>query len=119
MFEFRKYKVPQGKKKTRHPKLIVDEDHEEFGFMGLTHSKAKGKGHNNFPLIDNPQLDKYGNRLPNKNPYELNEDTGNYLRRKVEYDVKENFGDILLDYSLSDIDTERVKEFIKNKTRKH
>ncbi|MCQ2966859.1 MAG: hypothetical protein MJ250_09035 [Alphaproteobacteria bacterium] len=119
MFEFRKYYVAQGKKKIKHPKLIVDEDENEFGFMGLTHSKKKGKNHNNFPLLDNPQLDEYGNHLVSKNPYELNEVTGNYLRRKVEYDIKENFGDVLSNYSLSDIDKERVKEFIKNKIRKH
>ena len=112
MFEFRKYKKGQGKKKQKHEKLIVDNVGCEFGFMGLTHSKTKGKGHNNFPLKDNPQLDKNFKRLP------FDCEKGHYLRRKIEYDNKNNFGEPLSNFSLSKRDKKRIKDYIKDKKRK-
>lgn len=42
MFEFRRYKIKQGNKQVKHPKLIVDENNSQYGFMGLTSSKYKG-----------------------------------------------------------------------------
>ena len=37
LFKFRKYKKVEGgtHKRSKHPKLIVDETREEFGFMGV------------------------------------------------------------------------------------
>ena len=107
LFKFRKYKIKQGRKNLSHPKLIVDEHKNEFGFMGLTSSKHKGKRHNNFPLINNPQTID-GKRVNNKS----------FLRRKIEYDDKSTFGKILKDYTLSNIDEIRVREFIKKKLKK-
>lgn len=109
LFKFRKYKKKQGKKKVKHPKLIVDDYKNEFGFMGLTSSKNKGKRHNNFKLIDNPHFDENGKRFKEKS----------YLRRKIEYDSKDNFGNVMKNYSLSDTDKKRVESFIKGKTKKH
>lgn len=108
LFKFRKYKKKQGKKNVKHPKLIVDDYNDEYGYMGLTSSKSKGKKHNNFELIDNPQFDGQGKRLKKKS----------YLRRKIDYDKKDMFGNVLMNYSLSDIDESRVKTFIKNKKKK-
>ena len=108
MYEFRKYKIKQGNKKVRHPKLIVDEYEDEYGFLGLTSRKCKGKDHNNFPLIFNPKFGNDGKRLK----------TNSYLRRKVEYDKKTNFTGILMDYTLSEIDKMRVNEYIINKLKK-
>ena len=108
LYVFRRYKKKEGKKNVKHPKLIVDEYDNEYGYMGLTSSKNKGKKHINFPLVNNPQFDKSGNRINKKS----------YLRRKVEYDKKDNFGNLLADYSLSDIDKTRIQTFIKGKTNK-
>ncbi|MFA7222960.1 MAG: hypothetical protein WC148_05540, partial [Bacilli bacterium] len=59
--------------------------------------KSKGKNHNNLPLINNPQFDN-----PNKS----------YLRKKIEIDKKENFGDVLYDYKLSKKDIKIVKKYV-------
>ena len=40
---FRRYsKAEGGAKKSKHPKLIVDEEGDKFGFMGLTKSPKRG-----------------------------------------------------------------------------
>ena len=98
LFVFRKYKKSQGKKCVKHPKLIVDENDNEYGFMGLTSAKKKGRGHNNIPLLFNPQK---GNIKTS------------YLRRKIEYDDKKYFGEVLINYCLSKIDEERIKSYVK------
>lgn len=103
LFVFRKYDKPQGKRAIKHPKLIVDDRDDEYGFMGLTSSKKKGRGHNNIPLSANPQQGRK---------------TKAYLRRKIEYDYKELFGEILKDYKLSEIDKINLIDYIeKHKKR--
>ena len=102
LYKFRKYKKSQGKKKVKHPKLIVDEYKDEYGFMGLTSSYRKGKRHNNIRLSSNPKKGASGE---------------SYLRRKIEYDRKEMFEKILDDYSLSDEDKKYIIEYV-NKHKK-
>ena len=106
LFKFRRYKKRQGKKKVKHPKLIVDDYKDEFGFMGLTSSKYKGRGHKNIELLDNPQSSK-GFRKKEKS----------YLRRKIEYDNKQLFGEIDTDYNLSKRDKKKIIEYV-NKHKK-
>lgn len=103
IYNFRRYKKVEGgkKKKAKHPKLIVDENQREYGFMGLTESKKRGH-HNNIPLHKNPQK---GNK--NKS----------YLRTELRYDDKGNFGKVLSDYKLSNIDKIKVKEFVEKKKK--
>ena len=108
MFEFRRYKIKQGNKQVRHPKLIVDETDTEYGFLGLTSRKQKGKRHNNFPLFVNPKLSRKGSHFTEES----------YLRKKVEYDKKTKFGSPLPGYALSEIDEMRIRDFIKNKLGK-
>lgn len=107
LLKFRRYKKKQGNLRVKHPKLIVDEYDDEFGYMGLTSAKKKGKRHNNLELVHNPRFVK-GKRLDKKA----------YLRRKIEYDNKKMFGNIMDDYSLSSVDETNVKEYIKNKLKK-
>lgn len=107
LFKFRRYKKRQGKKKIKHPKLIVDDYKNEFGFMGLTSSKTKGRGHKNIPLYENPQIIN-GQKSSEKS----------YLRRKIEYDEKRSFEEILSDYVLSDVDKERLIPYVKKHKKK-
>lgn len=107
MYEFRKYKIKQGNKQVSHPKLIVDVTDDEYGFMGLTSSKFKGRGHKNLPLLENPRFSK-GKRLTYKS----------YLRRKIEYDKKENFEEPLQNYSLSNIDKALIEDYVSKKLKK-
>lgn len=67
--------------------------------MGLTSSKTKGRGHKNLALIKNPQK---GN---NKKAY---------LRRKIEYDLKTKFSEILKDYQLSPEDIEFIIKYVND-----
>lgn len=106
-FVFRKYKVKQGKKKKEHPKLIIGEIKDNYLYMGLTSSKSKGKRHKNFELLDNPEIDKNGNRKPDKS----------YLRRKIEIDKKSMFRNVLNNYQLSERDEIRLLEKIEHKKR--
>ena len=103
LFNFRRYKKKEGDSKKRHPKLIVDENNVNYGFMGLTEKRKKGKHHNNIPLIKNPK--KRDSRPA-------------YLRKKISYDIKENFGVILKDYNLSDKDKIEIIDYIKKKIKK-
>ena len=103
LFNFRRYKKKEGDSKKRHPKLIVDENKINYGFMGLTEKSKKGKHHNNIPLIKNP---KNGDTRPA------------YLRKKISYDIKENFGDILKDYNLSDKDKKDIITYVNKKLKK-
>ena len=82
MFEFRRYKIKQGNKQVKHPKLIVDETDAEYGFLGLTSRKQKGKRHNNFPLFINPKLTR------NRSHYTEE----SYLRKKLSMTRKQNLG---------------------------
>ena len=105
-FHFRKYKKKQGKSEERHPKLIVDEDDNKYGFMGLTSNKFKGKGHKNIPLKKNP------------NNKAIDKSQKSYLRRKIEYDKKKNFGARLKDYQLGSEDIVRVNDYVKKHKKK-
>ena len=103
MFVFRKYKKGQGKKNVKHPKLIVDSIKNEYGFMGLTTSSKKGRGHNNIILKKNPQKGNTNN---------------SYLRRKIEYDDKTLFEEILHNYELSEEDICFLVQYVeKHKKR--
>lgn len=103
LFNFRRYKKKEGDSKKRHPKLIVDENNVNYGFMGLTEKRKKGKHHNNIPLIKNP---KKGDSRPA------------YLRKKISYDIKENFGEILKDYNLSNKDKKDIIAYVNKKLKK-
>lgn len=107
MFEFRRYKIKQGNKQVKHPKLIVDENDSQYGFMGLTSSKYKGRGHKNIVLVENPQFIN-GKRLSKHS----------YLRRKIEYDSKDKFEGPLPDYSLSEVDKILIKDYVSKKLKK-
>lgn len=99
LFKFRRYKKIEGgsKKKARHPKLIVSQKGEEYGFMGLTESPKRGH-HSNIEL--------------EKNPQKGNSDKA-YLRKEIRYAARSNFGEILNDYNLSERDKKKVIAYIK------
>lgn len=103
-FHFRRYKKTEGgkTKKGKHPKLIIDECGNNYGFIGLTESKKRGH-HNNIELQSNPQKG-------NKNKA--------YLRREVRYDDKRNFSEKLSDYNLSKADEAAVIAFLENRKKK-
>ena len=54
LFKFRRYKKVEGgkSKKARHPKLIVEQEENTVGFMGLTESEKRGH-HKNIELDKN------------------------------------------------------------------
>lgn len=104
---FRRYKFEEGgqKKKAKHPKLIVDKEQNQYGFMGLTESSKRGH-HHNLPLSQNPQK---GRTAPA------------YIRTELRYDSVEHFGEILTDYRLSKEDKRKVLEYaakLKQKKKK-
>lgn len=103
LFNFRRYKKKEGKSKKRHPKLIVDENSSSYGYMGLTEHDKKGKHHNNIPLTKNPK--KHDTRDA-------------YLRKKINYDTKDNFGDVLKDYKLSNEDRKYIAEYVNKRIKK-
>lgn len=102
LFVFRRYKKEEGGESTKakHPKLIVDEQNQDYGFMGLTKSPKRGN-HNNIK-IDNPQK---------------NNTEDSYIRKELRYDNKKYFGEILTDYVLSEKDIEKILEFLEDKKR--
>ena len=103
-FHFRRYKKIEGgsKKKAKHPKLIVDEDYEEFVFMGLTESEYRGH-HKNIPLSKNPQKGR-------SDPA--------YIRDELRRDSKTAFGSRLPEYNLSRKDREMIAEKLLQKRKK-
>lgn len=103
-FVFRRYKKKEGGvKKSRHPKLIVDEDEKKYGFMGLTKDSHSGH-HANIPLKKNPQK---------------NNKKQAYLRKELRYDDKTNFEkDILSDYTLSEEDKQTVLKYFEKYKKK-
>lgn len=107
-FHFRRYKKKQGDSRKRHPKLIVDEYGNQYGFMGLTHNSQSGKRHNNIHLDENPEIDQFGNRLSDPA----------YLRKKIEYDKKRNFGIKEENYYLSKNDYKKIKKYVNKHKRK-
>ncbi|MCI8988956.1 MAG: hypothetical protein HFK05_04290 [Clostridia bacterium] len=104
LFKFRRYKKEEGGKvkRAKHPKLIVDEKKDNYGFMGLTESQKRGH-HRNLELKKNPQKGKTKTA---------------YLRDEVRYDNKQNFGKILEDYNLSNEDKKAVLEYLKRRKKK-
>ena len=104
LFKFRKYKKEEGNKhnRSKHPKLIVEEDEKFFGFMGLTESRKSGH-RANIPLIKNPKKN-------DKRPA--------YIRKELRRDVKENFEEILNDYNLSNKDLNNILDFLEKYKKK-
>lgn len=92
LYYFRRYKKFEGDKSVRHPKLIVDEKNDEYGYMGLTSSKKSG-GHYNIPLKINPQK---------------NAKNKSYLRKNIDYDRKIN----LVKYLINIICQRRIKNIL-------
>lgn len=102
-FHFRRYKKRQGNSKRKHPKLIVYENKNQFGYMGLTHSKSKGSKHKNIKLSYNPEFISNGER--SKEPA--------YLRKKIEYDKKKNFGGREKSYILHPQDRAEIERYLR------
>ena len=103
LFKFRRYKkLEGGSKKSKHPKLIVEQENDTLGFMGLTEDPKNGH-HNNIPLTKNPK--KKDKRKA-------------YLRKELRRDKLENFGEILEDYNLSKTDKQAVIEFLEQRKKK-
>lgn len=102
LFKFRRYKKYEGsaEKKAKHPKLIVEDLETEYGYMGLTESKKHGRNSN----------------IPITNPM-AGDDRQSYLRKPVEYDLKENFEEILDGYSLSKADIKAVKKYLRHRLK--
>lgn len=98
LFVFRRYKKEEGGESTKakHPKLIVDEQNQDYGFMGLTKSPKRGN-HNNIK-IDNPQ----------KNNTEDKKTT--YMKKTPEIDKTNRFGSVKKGWKLSEKDKEKVKK---------
>ena len=103
LFKFRKYKKVEGgtHKRSKHPKLIVDETREELGFIGLTESPKRGN-HKNIPLDKNP---KKGDKRPA------------YIGDELRYDKKTKFEEILKDYNLSDKDIDKILKYVKKQKK--
>lgn len=104
LFKFRRYKKLEGgkNKKAKHPKLIVNETKSEFEFMGLTEEEKSGH-HKNILLVKNPK----------------NGDTRKaYVRKEIRKDIRENFGEILANYNLSEKDKLSIIEYIEKRKKK-
>ena len=104
LFKFRRYKKEEGgaKKKARHPKLIVTQEKQDVGFMGLTKSKKRGH-HKNIELDVNPKKGEIKKA---------------YLRKEIRHDDIGNFGEILKDYKLSESDKKKVIAYIESLNKK-
>lgn len=103
LFKFRRYKKYEGpsNNKQQHPKLIVEETEDEYGFMGLTESPRHGKTKN----------------LPIKNPQKGNKRKA-HIRKEVRYDNKDNFYEILKNYKLSRKDKKAIIQYLENRKKK-
>ena len=101
LYVFRRYKKKEGNSKKKHPKLIVDDVGSNYGYMGLTENKTRGKRHYNIP-ITNPRL---GDNRPA------------YLRKQIDYDTKSNFSDVLKNYNLSKKDRKFVEDFVNKRIK--
>lgn len=101
---FRRYNFEEGgqKKKAKHPKLIVEKENDQYGFMGLTKSPKRGN-HKNLSLSKNPQRGK-------SHP--------SYIRGELRYDSVRHFGDIMKDYRLSKEDQQRVLDYVEKLKQK-
>ena len=103
LFTFQRYKKIEGSdtKRAKHPKLIVDEEAEKYGYMGLTESEKQGN-HKNIPLTKNP---KKGDKRPA------------YLRQELRYDTKDSFVE-LENYHLAQEDKQTVLQWLAEKKKK-
>lgn len=104
LFYFRRYKKIEGGeiKKGKHPKLIVDEKYDKYGFMGLTKSHKRGN-HKNIELTQNPLKGKSDKA---------------YIRDELRYDNKKNFEEILTDYNLTKQDKEKILKYLERHKKK-
>ena len=104
LFTFRRYKKDEGNstKKSKHPKLIVDEENNEFGFMGITHKRKRGN-HNNIPLNHNPNS---------------TDPEDSYVRLELRYDKKKNFSEPINEYVLHESDLLKLIPYIEKLKRK-
>ena len=103
LFTFRRYKKEEGNKvkKSKHPKLIVDETSNNFGFMGITHERKRGN-HKNFPLTKNPDpLDK----------------EPSFVRLELRYDKKKNFSEPIVNYVLDEKDLVKLIPYLEKLKR--
>ena len=104
LFTFRRYKKNEGgkTKRAKHPKLIVDEKHDDYGFMGLTESAKRGH-HRNIELSKNPEKGKTGK---------------SYIRDELRYDKKDNFGEVLSNYKLTKEDKQVIIRYLEKRKKK-
>lgn len=102
LFKFRRYKKKEGKKKVKHPKLIVEENETEYGFMGFTEEPKSGH-RKNIELTQNP---KKGDTRPA------------YIRKELRYDITENFSEVLENYNLSEEDKKAIIEYLNKRKKK-
>lgn len=102
LFKFRRYKKKEGGKKVKHPKLIVEENETEYGFMGFTEDSKSGH-HKNIKLTTNP---KKGDTRPA------------YIRKELRYDITDNFYDVLENYNLSEKDKQAIIEYLNKHKKK-
>ena len=100
---FRRYKkLEGGKKKARHPKLIIEVTDDEYIFMGLTESEKKGR-HKNIELIPNPKAG----------------DTRRaFVRKELRVDSQKQFSEILSQYELSEDSLNKIANYLENKNKK-
>ena len=104
LFKFLRYKKYEGPTGNRHqhPKLIVEETEDEYGFMGLTESPKHGRAKN----------------LPIKNPQKGNT-RKSHIKKEVRHDVKDNFYDqILRDYKLTKKDKKAIIAYLERRKKK-
>ena len=80
----------------------MDENDDEYGYMGLTSAKKSG-GHYNIPLKINPQK---------------NINKKSYLRKSIDYDRKNKFSEILDEYNLSKEDKDYIIEYVNKHKKK-
>lgn len=104
LFKFRRYKRLEGgkNKKKKHPKLIVEQEKNTVGFMGLTEESKSGH-HKNIELKENPKT---------------GDSRKAYIRKELRHDTIDNFGEILDKYHLSETDKKEIIKFIEKRKKK-
>ncbi len=104
LFTFQKYKKVEGgtKKRAKHPKLIVEEKENEYGYMGLTESEKHGH-HSNIPLDENPQKGRKDKA---------------YIHTDLRHAPIDDFSGPLENYKLSSKDKKKVVEWLKQHKKK-
>ena len=88
--------------KKNHPHYIVGENEHHYLSLGITHDRKKGKGHNNYPLVKNP------------NNYDKEQA---YMKKQIECAHKGAYSKYKLNYRLSDIDELFVDSLIDKNTK--